>query len=309
MSKDDAVLESDIASKPEPTGLQDTAGTLLRTARQSQGMDISTLASLLKVPVHKLEALEQDHSELLADPVFARALAASMCRVLKIDPAGVLHRLPAISAFKETSQNRGINAPFRVRSNSSSRNAVPFWSHISRPAVLVGLALLIGALVLMYLPSIQQEIARYRQNDRPDTATGQVVEPASATTTVTTPAFPGNAASGASPAMAMPAEVSSAGADTVPLPAPNLSPGVDVLTAEPALAFNAKGASKIKVGDATGTVILDRKLRAGESVSLSGALPLAVVVSRASVIQVQVHGQAFDLASVTKNNIARFEVK
>lgn len=308
MSKDEAVLEPSTASKPEPAGPQDTAGTLLRTARQSQGMDISSLAAMLKVPVHKLQALEQDHSELLADSVFARALAASMCRVLKLDPAGVLHRLPAISAFKETSQNRGINTPFRVRS-SSSRNAVPFWSHISRPAVLVGLALLIGALVLVFLPSIQQEIARYRQTDTLDMVPGQVVEPASGTTTVITPTSPGNAASGAFPAMAMPADASSSAADTVPLPAPILSLGTDVLPAEPALAFNAKGASKIKVNDATGTVLLDRALRAGESVRLSGALPLAVVVSRASVIQVQVHGQAFDLASVTKNNIARFEVK
>lgn len=75
------------------------------------------------------------------------------------------------------------------------------------------------------------------------------------------------------------------------------------------MTISAKGASKIKVTDASGMVVFDRTLRAGESVSLSGALPLAVVASRANVVQIQVRGQAFDLASVTKNNIARFEVK
>ncbi len=303
MSNDEAVLASGIALNREAAGQQDTAGTLLRTARQSQGLDIATLAALLKVPVHKLQALEQDQSALLADPVFARALAASMCRILKLDPAPVLQRLPAIAAFKVTSQNRGINTPFRAR--SSSRNAVPFWSHISRPAVLVGLALLLGALVLMFLPSIQKEIARYRQAGQLETVPGQAVESASVTMTVITPTSAGNDVPGESSTLVTPADVPAAATGQLA----TVSPGAEGAAVEPPMTISAKGASKIKVTDASGAVLLDRTLRAGESVSLSGTLPLAVVASRANVIQVQVRGQAFDLASVTKNNIARFEVK
>lgn len=305
MSKDEAVLEPSIPLSRDAAGQQDTAGALLRSARQSQGLDIGTLAALLKVPVHKLQALEQDQPELLADPVFARALAASMSRILKLDPAPVLHRLPAIAAFKVTSQNRGINTPFRAR--SSSRNAVPFWSHISRPAVLVGLALLLSALVLMFLPSIQKEVARYRQAGPLETAPGQVVESASSTTTVVTPTSLGNSVSGAPSTTVTPADVPDADAAALPLSAAPV--GADVAPAEPPMTISTKGTSKIKVTDASGTVLLDRTLRAGESVSLSGALPLTAVVNRANVVQVQVRGQAFDLASVTKNNIARFEVK
>ena len=314
MSKEEAVLESGIPLIRDAAGQQDTAGALLRNARQSQGLDIAALAALLKVPVYKLQALEQDQSELLADPVFARALAASMCRILKLDPAPVLHRLPAIAAFKVTSQNRGINTPFRARSNIS-RNAVPFWSHISRPAVLVGFALLLGALVLMFLPLIQKEIARYRQTGQIQTIPGQAVESASTTTTVITPTSPGNEVSGESSTPVTPANVpatataTATATEAVALPLAIASPGADGAPAEPTVNFSAKAASKIKVTDATGMVVLDRTLRAGESVSLSGALPLTVVASRANVIQVQVRGQAFDLASVTKNNIARFEVK
>ena len=308
MSKEEAVLESGIPLIRDAAGQQDTAGALLRNARQSQGLDIAALAALLKVPVYKLQALEQDQSELLADPVFARALAASMCRILKLDPALVLHRLPAIAAFKVTSQNRGINTPFRARSNIS-RNAVPFWSHISRPAVLVGFALLLGALVLMFLPPIQKEIARYRQTGQIQTIPGQAVESASTTTTVITPTSPGNEVSGESSTPVTPANVPATATEVVALPLAIASPSADGAPAEPTVNFSAKAASKIKVTDATGMVVLDRTLRAGESVSLSGALPLTVVASRANVIQVQVRGQAFDLASVTKNNIARFEVK
>ncbi|MDB5778695.1 MAG: hypothetical protein JWP79_174 [Polaromonas sp.] len=307
MSNDEAVLESGIPLDREAAGQQDTAGALLRTARQSQGLDIDTLAALLKVPVHKLHALEQDQSALLADPVFARALAASMCRILKLDPAPVLRRLPAIAAFKVTSQNRGINTPFRAR--ASSRNMVPFWSPISRPAVLVGLVLLLGALVLMFLPSIQKEIARYRQAGQLDSVPGQVAESASVTTTVITPTSPGNEAPGESSTLVTPAEIPAAASGPQAPPLATASATADGDAAEPPMTISAKGTSKIKVTDASGTVVLDRTLRTGESVSLSGALPLAAVVSRANVIQVQVRGQAFDLASVTKNNIARFEVK
>jgi cytoskeleton protein RodZ len=240
----------------------------------------------------------------LADPVFARALAASMCRILKLEAGPVLHRLPAIAAFKVTSQNRGINTPFRVR---SSKNALSFWSHISRPAVLVGLVLLLGALVLMFLPSIQKEISRYQQAGQFQTVPAQGAGASSATTTVITPTFAGSDVSGAS---------SSPAVTSVDIPATSTDAGAlppvasaDTAPTEPPVTFSAKGTSKIKVTDASGTVIFDRSLRAGESVSLSGALPLTVVASRANVIQVQVRGQDFDLASVTKNNTARFEVK
>lgn len=296
-------LESDMPLQ------HDTAGAMLRAARQSQGMDIGSLSALLKVPVHKLQALEQDQPELLADAVFARALASSMCRTLKLDPAPVLHRLPAISAFKVTSQNRGINSPFRAP--SSGRNAAPILSHISRPVILVGVALLLGALVLMFLPSIEKEIAWYRQSVQPGIVPGLRVESASGsvTTTVVTAASPVGDVSGATSAAAGTADAPTVVTQAMPLPTLLPSPGADAASTEPAMRFSAKGASNIKVTDANGMVVLDRALKAGESASVSGALPLAAVVSRASVIQVQVRGQAFDLAGVTSNNIARFEVK
>ena len=70
------------------------AGILLREAREAQGVHVAALAVALKVPVRQIEALEDDRIDLLPDLVFARALAASVCRQLKIDPQPVLARLP-----------------------------------------------------------------------------------------------------------------------------------------------------------------------------------------------------------------------
>ncbi|MDB5886868.1 MAG: hypothetical protein JWR74_3039 [Polaromonas sp.] len=313
MSKEEAVLEPDVQPEAAVGEQRDTAGAMLREGRQSQDLDIATLAAMLKVPVHKLQALEQNQTELLADPVFARALASSMCRILKLDPAPVLHRLPAISAFNVTSQNRGINTPFRTR---NGLNEFPWWSHISRPAILVGLVLLLGALVLVFLPSFQQLAAQFRQEGSLKGKTGQGQESSSATTTVTTlatPAFPSSSESAAMPGPApsgvgtVDTPVSGQGAVTQQA---TVSPAIaEPLSADTTVAFSARQASNIKVTDASGLVVFDRVLRAGESASLSGKAPLGAVISRANAVQVQVRGQDFDLASVTKSNIARFEVK
>jgi cytoskeleton protein RodZ len=78
------------AGSPSPV----TAGTLLRHAREAQGLHIAALAAALKVPQRKLEALERDEYGALPDPSFTRALALSVCRSLKIDSAPVLALLP-----------------------------------------------------------------------------------------------------------------------------------------------------------------------------------------------------------------------
>lgn len=279
---------------------QRTAGALLREARQAQGLDIAALAALLKVPVKKLQALEQDEFELLLDPVFARALASSICRILKIDSAPVLLRLPVISAFKVTSQNRGINAPFRSREGGHGGAA---WPHFSRSAVLIGLALLLGAVALIFLPFIQQEIARYRQADSGAEQKSELVEPVFMITPDAVAVVP----SDSTPELIRnsPREVLPSVAAEPSLPASNASDG----NAKAMITFNATGESWVKVTDAKGAVVLGRTLRTGESAEASGALPLVVVVGRADVLQVQVRGQAFGLGGVTSNNVARFEVK
>lgn len=297
----------------EDSGRSEAAGDVLKNARLSQCIGIDTLAGLLKVPVHKLHALEQGHFEALPDPVFTRALAASMCRILKLDPAPVLQGLPAILTFKATPQNRGINTPFRTRNTRNSRQAAPLWSHISRPAIWLGIALLMGALVLLFLPFIEQEIARLRPVAQLDASPVQPADPVPATTTVVTPVvrYEGAPAAAQISAADNPAAVDVFAAVPGPALPPASSAMAQAAAADPVslLNFSAKGASYVKVTDANGAVVFDRVLRSGESVGLSATPPLAAVVGRANAISVLVRGAAFDIAAVSKNNIARFEVK
>ncbi|WP_165493197.1 helix-turn-helix domain-containing protein [Hylemonella gracilis] len=128
-----------------------SAGAMLRHARETAGVDLSSLALALKISVKKLEALEANRHEELTDSVFIRALASSVCRTLKIDAAPILARLPKSNAPKLVANDEtGLNAPFRTPADVAK---TPFWEHLSRPVVLATLAVLLAALILILFPS------------------------------------------------------------------------------------------------------------------------------------------------------------
>ena len=123
-----------------------SAGTLIRRARESAGVQITSLAVALKVPVRRLEALEADRYDLLTDAVFVRALASSVCRSLKIDPSHILPLLPRSQALPLSVEGR-INEPFR-----SSEEAAAGRRPVSQPAVLAGVVLVFAALFVYLWP-------------------------------------------------------------------------------------------------------------------------------------------------------------
>lgn len=298
-----------------------TAGMLLRRAREAAGLHVAALAVSLKVPVRKLEALEADRFDLLPDLVFARALASSVCRTLRVDSQPILERLPVKGAPRLVQDRDGINTPFRAPSDG----APPSWlDQLSRPVVLAVFALLLGALVLVFLPrSFIEEVVAISQTPaqpqpQPEAVgapvpltIGPASEPAPAqVTTAITVAQPAPAlvpsTSLASPApAAAPAPVPAAAASV----ASAASPVRDAVAANGIVVFRTKGPSWVEVTDAKGVVALRRLLSAGESTGVSGALPLSVTVGRASATEVQIRGKAFDLAAVSRDDVARFEVK
>lgn len=307
---------------PAASDAELTAGALLREAREAQGVHLSSLAASLKVPVEKLEALEQDRFDLLLDAAFTRALASGMCRLLKLDPLPILQRLPPLNPTRVTSQNRGINEPFRPRGVPGA--SLP--TQISKPVLLVGLALLLGAAALVFLPTIQQKTTDKPAGEQtssepvssgtPSTVQETVQNSAPATSenlagTAPLPSVLAASAPSVATPSALPASAPAVvGAPSVPASVQSV-PGVATTGAplESIATFSAKGESWVKVTDAKGVVVLQRTLQAGESESVSGTLPLRVVIGRADAVQVQVRGQMFDTKALAPDNIARFEVK
>ena len=310
-----------------------TAGMLLRQAREAAGLHAETLAANLKVPVRKLEALEEDRYDLLPDAVFVRALASSVCRTLKVDAQPVLQRLPQTAQPRLVPDTEGINAPFRAPGDGPGPRLL---DQVSRPVVLTVGALLLGALVLVFLPYVQQGIQAVTQANLGE----PVMPPPGAAATV--PTSPVAVETVGAPAAALPAEPASASAPGVaatdptasagpaaPGPAPaqagtataaatgpaagaavsvgQVSAGAN--TASGIVAFRTKGQSWVQVTDATGTVVFRKLMESGETAGVDGRLPLSITVGSVQATQVEVRGKPYNLGPVSKDNVARFEVK
>ncbi len=266
----------------------DSAGSLLRRAREAEGLHIAALAVALKVPVRKIEALEADRLHELPDIVFARALASSACRALKIAPEPIMTLLPPSSQPHLKSVEASTRASYRVKGlRSESR----LWDHLSRPYWLAIALLMLGLAALIFWP-----LKRY---PGASTVSASVV---------------------AEPAVPVPATTELALPPPAPVPSPALEAAQVVgVVANPIvdgsgsttgiLSLMASGASWVEVTDATGVVQLRKTMSQGEVQGVSGALPMAVVLGRAGVMSVRIRDVPLDLGAVTKDNVARFEVK
>ena len=302
--------------------LAPSAGAMLRAAREAAGLHIAALAVSLKIPVRKLEALETDRLDLLPDAVFARALASSVCRSLKVDPDPVLRLLPQVGLQPLSTDERGINAPF---SSSGDMARASLMEQLSRPVVLTALALCVAALVLVFFPLKEPQRAAAPES-QPSAAVAAEATPAQAapppaaevlqaaapleagSAAIATPApLPSQAGSEARIAAApQVARAAQAGASASRLGAASDPVGATVAGM---MVLNVRADSWVEVTDAARLVQLRRVLRAGESVGVGGALPLSVAVGRADVTAVLVRGKPLDLAPWTRDNVARFEVK
>lgn len=270
------------------TLLPDSAGSLLRRAREAEGLHIAALAVILKVPVKKIEALEADRLHELPDIVFARALASSVCRALKIASGPILALLPLSSQPKLKAVESGTQASYRVKGLRSEHRV---WDQLSRPYWVAIFLLVIGLAALIFWP----------------------VKPGSVMLAVSLPAV-------AESAVPVPPTAE------LPLPLPVAVPP-PVLDADPTvgaaakaivagsgsttgiLLLQARGASWVEVTDAKGVVHLRKTMSQGEVQGVSGVLPMAVVLGRAGVMAVRIRDVPFDLGAVSKDNVARFEVK
>lgn len=317
------LLVASSAADTPGQGMSVTAGALLRDAREAAGLHIAALAVALKVPVAKLEALEADNFSALPDMVFVRALASSVCRTLKIDPQAVLALLPQGEGPRLSAGDVGLNAPVKGFAGRSS--AAPFKGAGSRSFVWAVGLLLIGAALMMFLPrGLDADLSALLKQPETTTKipmpTGNVAQEISVAVGAeqrvpsAAPAPAPAAAAGVGVELPAGESIKPAGIASHPIvlpsveaSAPSSAPATDAPSG--VLAFKARSESWIQVRDAAGALVLQRNLAPNELVSVSGVLPLAVVIGRADATEVFVRGKPYDIGPVSRENVARFEVK
>ena len=308
---------TDVTPQPEAIPV---APALLRQAREAAGLHIAALAASLKVPVRKLEALEAGRYDELPDLTFARALASSACRHLKVDPAPVLAEIPQ-KTVAALDQVGAINTPFKPGIDEPASSP---WGWLSRPAVLVAIALLLGAVVIVFMPSMGTQNAApvmppvaATDEQSPSQEPEPLAAPSTVTETLAVPAAPASAAGPLDPAQTpavqpgvavVPAAPTAvvAPAPAVPTPAP--AP-IAAAAAAPTLSITTKADTWLEVTSLSGTVMVKRMLKAGELVEFAEPATYSVLLGRADGAEVKVRGRAFDLTPFVRNSVARFEVK
>lgn len=292
------------------------AGSMLRAARERQGLHIAALAAAIKVPQAKLEALEAGRYDELTDATFVRALAHSVCRVLKIDAKPVLELLPAVHSTLLERVDHGLKAPFQDRPGTQKPSDVRLWH---RPVFwLVGVLLFAAAgfvawpqlstlwVAMPALPSLGSvDVAR-----APSIKSPSVAAPApapSAPTPAATPAAlpvatvatPAPSPAPAPPVVTETVHAADAGTSTAADTPPPAGVAV-VRTSEP---------SWIEARDARGNLLMSRTLQPGEVVGLDGPLPLKLVIGNASATEVTMRGKRVTLGAPNRDNVVRVELK
>ncbi|MGF6526870.1 helix-turn-helix domain-containing protein [Variovorax sp. PvP013] len=302
------------AAPTMPVGGADrSAGTLLREAREAHNLHIDVVAAALKVPTQKLQALENDDIGALPDPVFARALAASVCRALRVDPAPVLAKLPGALKPGLADADQTISSSFRSGA-PRSRGVAP-GGRPSRALLAVVALLLIGVLLLWLLPpGAFGRLSAALPGGTPSTAVATDQPAAGESSTATTrPGMVTESVTTGAVLPSTPSNVAASAPAVVPAPAASAASGAaagSVVASTDVLVFVARAPSWITVTEAGGRQLLRRSLQAGETVGLSGRLPMSVVVGRAASVDVSVRGQPFDLGPLTgSGGVARFEIK
>jgi len=308
-------------------------GQILRAAREAQGLSLDHLAATLKVTPAKLAALEEGRIDQLPDASFARALAQTMCRVLKIDPAPVLAGLPAARVAPLASDKQALNQPFketRLAPKMFEGDGESAWSRLLRPQWLAPIVLLVAAAVIYLLPEsfewpgwpigASSSIPAAPASAPEQTADGSLPVPAASDVLTLDPVVtPASQASMAEPAtqasdagVATPGLVATASpsatsavlaasSSVAAVPQPALSDGpVALVVTEDAW---------IEVIDGADNIRLSRIVRAGESMAMGGVAPWRVRIGNVGGVKVTLRGQPVDLTPFNRNNVARLELK
>lgn len=156
----DGAVEEVTMQSEEQAQTPTSAGAILRKAREDARVQLPTMAATLKVPEHKLEALEADNYEAFSDHVFMRALAMGMCRTLHIESEPVLALLPRSQLRSLANTGPGINEAVKERGRfKAAGTPLDSRGSGSRKVAAGVLVLLAAAAAVYFIPFHQTQSA------------------------------------------------------------------------------------------------------------------------------------------------------
>jgi cytoskeleton protein RodZ len=315
---------------------QRTAGQLLRAERERHGLTIEQLSAVIKVAPAKIEALEGDRIDHLADANYTRALAQTICRALRMDASPVLKALPAAQPARLHDEHAPLNQPLPQSGVSPLFSVRGVWGSaalITRRKWFLPLCILIAAAAVLWWPAGWSFTGWPSIDDAslaaaPEQSASLPVEPVAAPVTpqADTVAPPPVAASPvltdaasavasdpvaqfSSVELAPQSSASAVGAASSAVAPGFVSPPAGLAAGWP-VTLRASDASWVELKEiGSGRQVFGRLMQPGETVQLTGQSPMTLVVGNAQAISLQVRGRPVDLTPHVRNNVARLELQ
>lgn len=315
-------------------------GSLLKKARERQGVEIGEVAAQLHLPASIIESLEADDFESLPGPVFAKGYLRNYARLFELNEDAVVS---AYQRLQPVADEQGVQPTQEMQSKSRIKREKPIHSsHGVMQLATWGVVLVLVVLVFFWwrnqadleapesftpiqesqqasLPTIEmpsQDITASDQQQTPPVVTElepvEAIAPAPATNEITTPEQIDSVEEVAQ-TDSISAQLTS---ELIPEVAPPQEERLETvaveaedetLTQAKTLLFEFNGPCWTEVRDLDGKVRIIGEMRTGTRRSLSSQYgPFLVVLGDADVVSLSIDGQPFNLKPFTRGKVARF---
>lgn len=307
MTGNDSLEDSGIdAADAEAAATPPTAGAILAQAREAAGLSVQDVALQLRLAPRQVTAIERDDFASLPGRTFVRGFVRNYARLLKLDVDAILAALPGdgAAALDRPSLAATTRAIGELPSERAARPGVAKWAI---PLVLIAIV----------------AIAALYEFSRPPApvATTPPAAPAPPPAAEPSPSSPPAPQADAQPGGPPPASL--AGTTTTSLPNP-VAAGATAANSAPAPAapspaaaspatqgapnqLNVRfhGTSWIEVRDRSGNIVLSMTGNDGTSREIAIASPGEITVGNVAAVEASWRGRRLDLATQSKQNVAR----
>lgn len=346
----------------------DSPGQRLQRERQARKLDVSYVATTLRLTPQVVDAIERDDYRQLPNAVFVSGYIRSYARLMGLDPEPLNQRFHELHPNAEAPPRHVARAESTLSEPAEGGHLLGYLF-----AILLVIAVAGGAYAWWITrsapgpitdagtsPELTTGLGAGAEVDSPGPSAGEPIAPAAPAPREPAPTEPAPAIDQAldSDSSLAPEPVVRASADVAvierddaqqraredtpiadssaeanpsersqPLPRPN-SPEVEpppARTAEPAasdadadraaaesgappvdLAFS--GPCWVDIRDSTGEVLLFGEMSQGDRKTLEGTPPYSLVIGNAAAVELSIGGEPFDLKSVARGNVARFDL-
>ena len=291
-------------------------GLQLRATRESKGISVEEVASVLKLSPRQVEALEANDWSGLPKTII-RGFVRNYARFIGLDVASLMATLDGMALPQGPELNVQTGSPVSMPKEGGADRK-------DYARVFSGLVVLLLAILAYYLVPAEawrttmSSIKEMVQTDRkkiepaadPDKDVGAEsssveVVPSPVSTPVPVPAPTSVVDSPESPVVQQASQPVSA-----PLSQELAEPvAVAARASGNALVFAFSEPSWVEVRDRTGQVIFSQLSQAGSTREVNGQPPFSLVVGNASHVNLQYRGKPVDLSKRSKDDVARLTLE